>query len=260
LTFYASIIVHEFSHAGMAYRFGVKTRRVHLFLLGAMAQLESMPDTAGREFLVALAGPVASFLLAVVLFCASFAINGIKDDVLSILATLNLIIAVFNMLPAYPMDGGRILKAIAWGISGDRLTGISIASGFAKVMAGGFAGLALLALFGVSTPVTGAGFQAAIMPGVLALFVFWGSSASKEAETDEALRGMSIPSKPCPDCESTDIKTLESPEVVKINGEEYNFTFHHRECQDCKRVFDDMGTLQHLKDQLHEVEAASEAQ
>jgi Zn-dependent protease len=117
LVFSSSLLVHEFGHVFAARRWGVGSRRVILIPLGAVAELESMPRGAG-EFWIALAGPLASLALAGLFWLArhTFSPPGLFwfleiRPVLRFGYAMNLIVAIFNMLPCFPMDGGRVLRS-----------------------------------------------------------------------------------------------------------------------------------------------------
>jgi Zn-dependent protease len=157
LALFASVVAHEFAHALVARRFGVRTDAITLFLFGGVATLEREPATPKGDAVIALAGPVMSAVLAVVALAATFAVDrfigntGVRDA-LGLLGTYltlaNGVLALFNLLPAYPMDGGRILRAAVWHGTRDRAAATTIASrvgiGFALlfVAAGVFTALA----------------------------------------------------------------------------------------------------------------------
>ncbi len=125
--FFGSILAHELGHALVAQRNGIKVNAITLWLLGGVAQLDSEPDSAGAEFRIAIAGPAVSVALAALFgaiwFVASPLIGGtVLSFVLGYLAIVNGVLAVFNMLPAAPLDGGRVLAAALWWRSGNRHT------------------------------------------------------------------------------------------------------------------------------------------
>lgn len=117
---YASVLVHELSHSLVARSFRLPVRRIHLYPLGGFSEIEQEPPTPGKEFLVSAAGPAMSLILAgiggaVVLLLP---IAGIPRVVLDRLVLANLIVGIFNMLPGLPLDGGRVLRAGLWKVTG----------------------------------------------------------------------------------------------------------------------------------------------
>lgn len=114
-----SIVFHEFAHSMVARYYGMPIRGITLFIFGGVAEMESEPPNPKAEFLMAIAGPISSFLLAAVLWAAESAAQGTAAPqpiagVLSTLATINFTVAVFNLAPAFPLDGGRVLRAALW--------------------------------------------------------------------------------------------------------------------------------------------------
>ncbi len=122
LVLFASVVAHEFAHALVARRFGIRTRAITLFLFGGVATLEEEPSSPKADAVVALAGPALSAALALIAFALLFAIDrfvpGRVGTALGSLGTYitlaNAVLAVFNLIPAYPMDGGRVLRAYLW--------------------------------------------------------------------------------------------------------------------------------------------------
>ena len=137
--FFASLLIHELGHALMARRLGIGTSGIDLWLFGGVAKLTRDSQTPGEEFKVAIAGPaVTAVIVLVCLGIGALAANetGVLDAatltrssttpwvaLLGWLALTNLVLLVFNMLPAFPLDGGRVTRAIAWKVSGDRSRG-----------------------------------------------------------------------------------------------------------------------------------------
>lgn len=126
LGFFGSLLLHELSHSVVARSYGVQIKGITLFIFGGVAELETEVPTAKAELWVALAGPAMSICLSFGFWISSLVIQTVFDItalavVLSYLATVNLIIAVFNMVPAFPLDGGRVLRAYLWSRHGDVL-------------------------------------------------------------------------------------------------------------------------------------------
>lgn len=148
LAFFASIFIHEFAHALAAKLEKLEVTEIVLHPFGGMTRFRHEPDTPRAEFRIALAGPSASFLLSVLFIAFMAAANAAGLDILALLLFLlglsNFLLAVFNMFPGYPLDGGRVLRAYLWR-SGRDINEATILTGRAgQVIA---VGLAVLGLF-----------------------------------------------------------------------------------------------------------------
>jgi len=152
LLLFGCVVLHELGHALTARRFGIATRDITLLPIGGVARLEKMPERAWQELLVALAGPAVNLVIAVVLVLASVAAGrgmpAVPSDpwqapLLERLAWVNVMLLVFNLVPAFPMDGGRALRALlAMRVSNLRAT--RVAAGLGQLIAFGFGLLGLL--------------------------------------------------------------------------------------------------------------------
>lgn len=139
LLFFSSIVVHEFSHSLVARRGGIVVDRVTLFMFGGVSQLSEEPRGPGRELAMAVAGPFMSvvlstsfYVLYVVMFRAG--VSNVWWAPVEYLAVVNGVVAVFNFLPGYPLDGGRVLRAYLWWATGDRLRATRLASGAGQAL------------------------------------------------------------------------------------------------------------------------------
>ncbi|GAC1539989.1 MAG: hypothetical protein NVS2B17_15820 [Candidatus Velthaea sp.] len=144
LALFVSVVAHEFAHALVARRFGVKTTGITLFLFGGVATLEREPPSPRAEMFIALAGPAASGALAGVAFLAIMLLERTASGawaealgvVLAYLAIANGVLAVFNLIPAFPMDGGRVLRAALWSARKSHASATASASLTGVVFAG----------------------------------------------------------------------------------------------------------------------------
>jgi Zn-dependent protease len=145
----ASIVLHEFGHTAVSRLLGLPVLRIVIFLLGGVSEIDGEPRRPRDEFAIAVAGPLVSLLLA----GGCWGISRLPEEssaggvLLILLAWSNLVIAVFNVLPGLPLDGGRLVQAMIWTVSRSRLTGVRIASWSGRVLA---ALLGLAVLFGSS--------------------------------------------------------------------------------------------------------------
>lgn len=152
LCFFASLLAHELAHSIVARRLGVPIKNITLFMFGGVAELEAEPQSAGVEFWVALAGPAMSFALSFGFWVLAQAVTVTSGDgalaaVLSYLFTINLILALFNLVPAFPLDGGRVMRAYLWHRSGDILWATETSAKSGTMFAYFLMALGVLALF-----------------------------------------------------------------------------------------------------------------
>ena len=147
LAFFASVLAHELAHAGVARAVGVPTAEIRLFVFGGVARITGEPAGPGDEALVAMAGPLVSVVLAGLLDLASRTLTGPAGDLLAFLFLGNLVVAGFNLLPGFPLDGGRVARALVWRLSGRRLLATRVTAlmgrGLAAALVLGGAGAAL---------------------------------------------------------------------------------------------------------------------
>ncbi len=147
LGLFLSVFGHELSHALMGRSEGIEIEEIVLHPFGGLARLRNEPDSPRAEFRIAVAGPAASFLFAVVgflaMFVAKFAGSGTVTGVLFLISSGNLLLAVFNLFPGYPLDGGRVLRAILWHKTGDIVEATRMAGICGMLIAG------ILIIFGV---------------------------------------------------------------------------------------------------------------
>jgi Zn-dependent protease/CBS domain-containing protein len=218
LAIFLSVVLHEFGHALMAARFGVKTKSITLLPIGGVARLERMPSRPREELLIALAGPAVTVAIIAVLYLAllvgkvSLASAAQTHGIWLFLAQVmwvNVILAIFNLLPAFPMDGGRVLRAaLAMRTSFENATEIAarLGKGFALLFA-------LFGLFVVNNPFL----------VIIGVFV-WLSAA---AESSAAQLKMTVGNVAVSKAMITDVRTLAPTESVSAAIEEVRHGFQH---------------------------------
>lgn len=147
MVFFASIVAHELGHSLVAIRRGIPVKSITLFIFGGMAQMSRDSERADDEFWIAIAGPLVSLALAALFGLLMLLTAGWYEPLsvaLGWLTIINLIVAVFNMIPGFPLDGGRVLRALVWKYTGDARKGITAALAGGRVVAYTLFGLALV--------------------------------------------------------------------------------------------------------------------
>ena len=191
LFLFGSILVHELMHAITAQKLQVPITGITLFALGGVAEMQGDPPSPGAEFKIAIVGPLASFVLAGVFWLLWQALDGEGGGgtlaaVALYLVTLNLVVAIFNLLPAFPLDGGRVLRSVIWGITHS----LKRATYWATRVGRGFA--YLLILLGGVALFAGAGFQGVWM-ALIGLFLLQGAQAGySHVLVQEALASVAV--------------------------------------------------------------------
>lgn len=164
LLFFASILIHELSHSIVAVQSGIKIPEITLFIFGGVAHLSEEPADPRLELKIAIAGPIASFVLSAVFWLIKIALNGSAPTIIvavfDYLAWINLALGIFNLVPGYPLDGGRIFRAIAWWKTGS----LTRATKWASDMGKGFAwALMILGVFQI--------FSGSLVGGLWLIFI-----------------------------------------------------------------------------------------
>ncbi|WP_293124555.1 site-2 protease family protein [Microcoleus sp. bin38.metabat.b11b12b14.051] len=136
LLLFASVLAHELGHSWVAIKQGIGVKSISLFLFGGLANLERESKTPAEAFWVAIAGPLVSFFLAGLLTVIGVgaALTGPAAAIVQLLASINLALALFNLIPGLPLDGGNILKAIVWKITGNPYKGVIFASRVGQII------------------------------------------------------------------------------------------------------------------------------
>lgn len=202
LLFFGSVLLHELGHAFEARRSGIGIVGIDLWMFGGVAKMQRDTRSAGEEFRVAVAGPVVTLLIAAACWGAGALVAGTGDAsdsvlfragrgdaavaVLGYLASINLLLLVFNLIPGFPLDGGRIARAIAWRVTGDRTR----ATRFAGTLGRGFSFLLIgVAIFALMQGLV----VTAIWMGLIGLFLGQAArSAVVQTELTSRIEGLSV--------------------------------------------------------------------
>ena len=181
LLIFVSILLHEFAHSLVANARGIPVHSITLFILGGASNLEEEPQKPAAEFFMAIVGPVTSLVLAAALWGLSY-LPADKTTavaaVLSYMAIVNLYIGVFNLLPGFPMDGGRILRSIIWGSTGSLSKATDIAGRVGQFFGWAFIGVGVFFMISIS-----------FFNGLWIAFIGWFLNSSADASRKEiALR------------------------------------------------------------------------
>lgn len=162
LLFFASVVVHELGHAVVAVRNGISIAGIDLWLLGGVARMRGESESPGVEFRVAAAGPLVTLAIAVACFAGAAALVGVDRvleaavalpgsgavaAILAYLAVINAMLLVLNLLPAFPLDGGRIVRALAWKLTASRARGTRFAAGLGRAFAYALVALGIFLAF-----------------------------------------------------------------------------------------------------------------
>ncbi|POX54003.1 peptidase [Streptomyces sp. Ru71] len=186
VAFYASVLVHELAHTVAALRFKLPVRRIQLQFFGGVSEIEKEAETPGREFWLAFVGPLLSLVLAGVFYLAMQPVEPgtVPGVLLAGLMVSNLIVAIFNLLPGLPLDGGRMLRAVVWKITGRPMSGTVAAAWVGRALAVSvLIGLPLLTQSGAlgSTAEDNVGMDTvtdALLAAILAAIIWTGAGNS----------------------------------------------------------------------------------
>jgi len=194
LLFFAAIVVHELSHAAVAKARGLPVRSITLFALGGVAQIEKEASDAKTEFWMGIAGPITSAVIGIICLGIAAGIGWTPSGshqsplaaMLGWLGVINILLAVFNMIPGFPLDGGRVLRAVVWWITGSASRATRVATAIGQLVAFAFIIIGLFRFF------NGAGFA-----GLWLTFIGWflldaARSTYAQFETIERLRGVRV--------------------------------------------------------------------
>ena len=185
LLLFASVAFHELAHSYVAQKYRLTIESITLFIFGGVAQLKGDPPHPRAEFWIAIAGPLSSFFLSGVFFLLSMNVAGGTRALFAYLAQINLILGIFNLIPSFPMDGGRVLRSAIWGKKKDYFYATQKASSIGR-------GIALFFIFfGLFSIFTGG------MGGLWLMFIGWflysaAQASYQQATLQETLSGIKV--------------------------------------------------------------------
>jgi Zn-dependent protease len=188
LLLFASVLVHELAHSLVARAQGIPVRGVTLFLLGGVSAIEDEPRSPGREALLAAVGPLASLAIGAAFLVLAAVVQGppVAHMLAEYLGSVNVVLALFNMLPGFPLDGGRVLHAVLWAFSHDRARATRSAAG-----AGRMVGITLVAA--AAFLVVSGGFIGGLWTALVGwMLVRWAGAARRQSLVEEGLAGVPV--------------------------------------------------------------------
>ncbi|MGK2858738.1 MAG: M50 family metallopeptidase [Thermoanaerobaculia bacterium] len=222
IALFLSIVLHEFAHAMAARRFGIKIKGITLFIFGGVAEMHEEPKNPRTELLMAAAGPAASLLIAGIFLALAYGgvwlgWNAQVVAVFQYLCWVNALLVAFNLVPAFPMDGGRILRALLWMWRGDSRAATKTASD-----AGSIFGMVLIGL-GVITLVSG-NFIAGLWWFLIGMFI---RSVAQSTWQQQLLKQF-LEGVPISRFMTADPVTVQRSMAVSELIEEYVYRYHHK--------------------------------
>jgi Zn-dependent protease/CBS domain-containing protein len=189
LVVFASVLTHEFGHSLVAISEGIPIKKITLFIFGGVAQMESEPTSPSTEFKVTAAGPLTSLLIALLagaLYYYVLPAGQIISEAIFFVARINMIMAIFNLIPAFPLDGGRLFRSIVWYITKNMLKATRVAVGLGSILSFMAMGIGFMLIF----------FQGDLW-GLWLIFIGWmiyqaGQSSYSQLVFKETFAGMKI--------------------------------------------------------------------
>jgi Zn-dependent protease len=209
LLFFTSVLLHELAHSLVARARGIPVQSITLFLFGGVSSIQHDPDSPGVEFVMAIVGPLTSLVIGIVLLLvatphvrvitsATSATQGLAQlgplpTILLWLGTINVVLGIFNMVPAFPLDGGRVLRSILWGISGNLRSATRWASWLGQAIAWLMIVAGIAMVFGVHIPYFGTGLLNGLWLALIGWFLNNASSQSyQQIVVHDILEGVSV--------------------------------------------------------------------
>lgn len=205
ILFLASIVVHELAHSLVAKSKGMEVRSITMFLFGGVSNIEQEPPSARVEFLMAIVGPLTSIGLGILFMVLASAIAapaaegvppaqimaqlGPVPTLLAWLGWINVLVGIFNLIPGFPLDGGRVLRSILWGITKDLEKATRWAAGVGRLVGWTFVVIGVAMAFGITVPVLGTGIVGGLWIAFIGWFLTRAAAASYQQVVLENLLG-----------------------------------------------------------------------
>lgn len=199
LLFFASVLLHELAHSLVARARGTEVSSITLFLFGGVSNIQRHPDSPASEFLITIVGPLTSFVLGIIfLLAAGLQIPSIQNlgqvsqvlqqmgpvaTIAMLLGSVNLALGLFNLIPGFPLDGGRVLRSILWGITDDLRRSTRWASWVGQAIAWLMIAAGVAMVFGATIPLFGSGF----INGVWLIFIGWFLSSASASSYQQVV-------------------------------------------------------------------------
>jgi Zn-dependent protease/CBS domain-containing protein len=199
---FISVLIHELCHSLVAIHRGMKVHSIVLFIFGGVSNLEGEPERASVEFVMSIAGPLSSLALGGIFYGIAFALASSGDNssplfaVMYYMAFVNILLAIFNILPGFPLDGGRVLRSIIWGATRSLKTATVIAGNIGRVFGWALIAAGILLIFGVGFQIGFLVFQG-LISGIWLIFIGWfltnaADNAMREQSLRQALAGVHV--------------------------------------------------------------------
>ncbi len=196
---FISVLIHELCHSLVAIRRGMHVSSIVFFIFGGVSNIEKEPESAWAEFIMAGAGPASSLVLAGLFFVGAYAVGsaGNADSllygILIIMANINLVLAIFNIIPGFPLDGGRVFRSIIWGATKSLHKATVIAGNVGRAFGWAMILLGVALLFGVNIWI----FQGGLFSGIWLILIGWfltnaADNAMKEESMQTQLAGVRV--------------------------------------------------------------------
>ncbi len=220
LLLFACVLIHELSHSYTSNKLGLPIKEITLFIFGGVAQLTKEPDNPSTELKIAIAGPIASVALAILFYFLTYLANALAvypifPAIFEYLAIINIVLVIFNMIPGFPLDGGRILRAIWWKKTGDVQRATQVSSQVGK----GFA--ILLILFGFMQI-----FLGNFIGGLWMIFIGMFLQQAAESSYRQLLTKRTLERINVRDAMTRNVVTLAEDSTLSTVVEKYFFGYH----------------------------------